>query len=498
MSSAPPIAGNAGTSSSIGALRKVFSFPVSLGSLLVVLSVLTVRSRFNDPDMWWHLKTGEIIWTTHSIPTTDLFSYTTNHHWWVPHEWLSQLSIFIAYRWNGYSGLMLWLCLFAALLLVASYVLCSLYSGNSKTAFIGALTVWLFATIGFSIRPQMVGYLFLVLELLLMHLGHTRSPRWFYWLPPLFVVWINCHGSFFLGLIVLAVFVVCSFFHFRAGSLVASQVKPESRLALILSSLISIGALFFNPGGLRQVLYPLNTMFHQPINLSQIEEWGPLQLSDPRALALFGIMGCLFLIFLFRRSELFLHELLLLAVGTELAVTHSRMLFVFGVLTSPMLSRLLSKSWDGYDAEHDHPLINAVMISASLLIAVIAFPSKAQLSSQADSGNPVGAVAYIRSHDLSGNMLNAYNFGGYLIWALPEHPVFIDGRADLYEWAGVLGDFAQWTSLQKPPENLLDKYQVSFCLLERHSPMVQVMRLLPQWKEAYSDNMSAIFVRSSH
>ena len=62
--------------------------------MLVLLGVLTVRSRFSDPDMWWHLKTGEVIWTTHSIPTTDLFSYTTNHHAWVPHEWLSQVLMY--------------------------------------------------------------------------------------------------------------------------------------------------------------------------------------------------------------------------------------------------------------------------------------------------------------------------------------------------------------------------------------------------------------------
>ena len=106
-----------------------------LSSLLVALAVLTVRGRFNDLDLWWHLKTGEIIWTTHTIPTTDLFSYTTNHHAWIPHEWLVQVLICGAYRWGGYSGLMLWFCFFTAALLVAGYILCSLYSGNSKTAF---------------------------------------------------------------------------------------------------------------------------------------------------------------------------------------------------------------------------------------------------------------------------------------------------------------------------------------------------------------------------
>ncbi len=175
----------------------VFSFPVMLAGLLAVLAVLTVRSRFDDPDLWWHLKTGEIVWTTRSIPRTDLFSYTTHHHAWIAHEWLSQVLIYGGYRFAGYSGLMLWLCFFAAALLIAGYALCSLYSGNSKAGFLGAMLVWLFATVGFSIRPQMVGYVLLLVELLLIHLGRVRNPLWFFGLPPLFAIWVNCHGSFF-------------------------------------------------------------------------------------------------------------------------------------------------------------------------------------------------------------------------------------------------------------------------------------------------------------
>ena len=177
-------------------MRGVFSFPVAVASLLMTLGVLTVRGRFDDPDMWWHLKTGQVICTTHTVPTTDIFSYTTNHHASVPHEWLSQVLIYGAYRLGGYSGLMLWLCFFTAILLVAGYALCCIYSGNAKVSFVGAMTIWFFATSGLAIRPQMIGYLLLVLELLLIHMGRSRSPRWFFGLPPLFAVWVNCHGSF--------------------------------------------------------------------------------------------------------------------------------------------------------------------------------------------------------------------------------------------------------------------------------------------------------------
>jgi len=496
LSTAPPIA-DTHHSARIGALRRICSFPVMLCGLLAVLSVLTVRDRFNDPDMWWHLKTGEVIWTTHTIPTTDLFSYTTHHHAWTPHEWLAQVLIYGAYRWDGYTGLMLWLCFFSVLLLIAGYVLCALYSGNSKTALIGALTVWLFSTTGLAIRPQMIGYLFLLVELLLIHLGRTRSPRWFFWLPPLFAIWVNCHGSFFLGLILLGVFLLCSFFDFQAGSLVSSRWEPRRRRTLTLALALSTGALFLNPAGLRQILYPLNTLLYQPLNLSSIEEWKPLQLSDARGLVLLGILACLFLVFVMRRPKIFLHELLMLAMGAALAIGHRRMLFVFGILAAPLVSRLISTSWDAYDPERDSPAINAIIICLAVLIVSRAFPSRSYLATQIAEHNPVKAVEFIRSHHLRGPMLNAYYFGGYLIWALPEQPVFIDGRADLYEWAGVLGSFAKWATLQSDPNGLLNEYGVGFCLLERDSPMTQVMQLMPGWKLAYSDQASVIFVRST-
>jgi hypothetical protein len=277
-------------------MRRVLSFPAMLSSLLALLAVITVRSRFDDPDLWWHLKMGQIMWTTHVIPTVDLFSYTTNHHSYIPHEWLSQVLIYGAYRWAGYSGLMLWLCVFSSALLVAGYALCSLYSGNAKAAFLGAMTIWLFATIGFAIRPQTIGYLLLVVELLVLHLGRTRSTRWFFLLPPLFAIWVNCHGSFFLGIVVAGIMVFSSFFDFRSGLLAATRWDPVVRRTLIVALTGSVAALFLNPAGLRLILYPLETLLLPSIGVASVSEWQPLQFGDARGLALLGVLGCIFLI----------------------------------------------------------------------------------------------------------------------------------------------------------------------------------------------------------
>jgi hypothetical protein len=481
----------------IPVLRRLFSFPVMLAGLLAMLAVLTVRERFDDPDMWWHLKTGEVIWTTHAIPTTDLFSYTTNHHAWIPHEWLSQVLIYGAFRLAGYSGLMLWLCFFTASLLIAGYHLCSLYSGNAKTALFGALTIWLFGTIGFSVRPQMVGYLLLIVELLLLHLGQTRDRRWFFGLPPLFAIWINCHGSFFFGIALAGVFLFSSFFNFQIGSLVATRWDSLSRRAMVLALILSVAALFINPVGIKFVLYPLNTMLDPAMKFSAITEWQPLQFGDGRSFAFLVVLGGIFLLVIVRRTELLWRELLVLAVGAWLAASHVRMLFVFGILAAPVLSRLISTSWDSYNPKRDHPWANAVFIATSLLIIFLAFPNRKNLEMQVEEHSPVKAVEFIKAHQLSGPMLNEWVFGGYLIWAAPEHPVFIDGRGDVFEWTGVVDDFGKWAQLQTDPNVLLDKYHISFCVLSRESPMIGVLRLLPGWKEVYSDNVSTIFIRSA-
>lgn len=476
--------------------RAVFSFPVVLGILLVVVTVLTIRGRFSDPDLWWHLKTGEIIWNTHSIPRVDSFSFTTNNHAYTPHEWLSQLTIYTAYHFGGYGGLMLWFCVLASLLILTAYALCAIYSGNAKVAFLGGLIAWLFSTVAFGIRPQLIGYLLLVCELLIVHLGRRRDPRWFLALPPLFALWVNCHGSFFLGLMVLASVVFCSLLDVHVGLLVSQRWDKRRRKILTLAFALSIPALFLNPIGLKQVTYPLDTLLNQTVQMNAVSEWQPPRFDDPRGLALFAVAGLILFVPLLRRVELAIQELLFLALGFGLAVRHERMLIVFGILAAPILCRLLADCWDRYEPDRDPPIANAVLIAISLFGVVLAFPNQSQLKEQVDKNNPVKAVEFLNRSGLSGNMLNEYIYGGYLIWAAPQRKVFVDGRGDVFEWTGVLQEYGKWFTLQADPKTVFDKYHINLCLLSRDAPMSRVLPLLPGWTKVYSDEMSVIFTKS--
>lgn len=475
---------------------RILSFPVMLASALVALAVLSVRSRFNDPDLWWHLRTGQIIWTNRAIPRTDLLSFTTGGHAWVPHEWLSQLSIYAVWRAGNYTGLMLWFCIATGALLVVQYVSCWLYSGNAKVAFLGALATWFFATIGLAIRPQLLGFTLLASELLILHLGRSRDRRWFFLLPLLFTLWVNLHGSFFLGLIVLAVVVLSGLFNVTAGLLVSRPFDSARRKAVLWAAGLSIAGLFVNPVGVELLAYPLRTIFDHRMQLDAVTEWQRLSFDDVRAFGLLALAGVILLLALIRRMTLYTDEVALLAVAFGMAVLHQRLLFAWGIIAAPILCRQLASTWDAYVPARDRMLPNAFLIFGSLGLALLAFPSPGALAAQVRQGNPVQAVDFIRREHLAGRMLNEYAYGGYLSWALPEQKVFIDGRADVYAWAGIFEDYGKWATLHDDPNRLLDKYGIDWCLLSKSSPLARVMIYLPGWSERYSDSQAVIFARN--
>ena len=478
-------------------LRRTGSFGAVLAALLMMLAVITVRGRFDDPDLWWHLKVGQIIWTTHRIPTTDLFSFTTNHHSWIPHEWLSQLTMYAAYAARGLTGLMLWECVTATAVLLTGFYLCFLHSGNPKLAFLGALIVWYFATAGLAVRPQVIGYLLLIVELILLHLGRTRNPRWLLLLPPLFAVWVNCHGSFMLGLIVGIIHLIASFAPRGPGSILVIHWPQPARRMLEICLGGSALAFLLNPDGLKPIFYPIDMLFVSNVNLDVVSEWQPLSFHEFRSFALIGLVACVLLLPAISRAKLFLHELALLGLGAYMALRHQRLIFAFGILAAPVVSRILSGIWHEKPTEERHPFVDTLLIVSSCVIAFLAFPSARVLEDQVRSFSPVGAVEFIHSHHLRGPMLNEWGDGGYLIWALPEQPVFIDGRADVYEWSGLLAEYSRFATLAEPPNLLLDKYHVQFCLLGRHSFLATVIALLPGWHNIYSDDVSVIFQRTS-
>ena len=131
-----------------------------------------------------------------------------------------------------------------------------------------------------------------------------------------------------------------------------------------------------------------------------------------------------------------------------------------------------------------------------LAIIVWYFPAQKELWQVVGKDYPVAAVEYLNNHSMPGPMFNTYEFGGYLILARgPEHKVFLDGRSELYERAGVLADYLEIANVKPGAFATLQKYGFQSCLLQHDEALATVLAALPEWQKVYEDATSILFVR---
>jgi hypothetical protein len=150
-----------------------------------------------------------------------------------------------------------------------------------------------------------------------------------------------------------------------------------------------------------------------------------------------------------------------------------------------------------YDPNKDKYALNLVVIALLIIGVAKLLPGPTEEANQVAKDYPVAAVQYLRQHPQPNGMFNDYGYGGYLIWQLgPQHKVFIDGRADMYEYSGVFQDYAHIANLDNNALSLLGKYGIQSCLIKRKSGLATLLAASPDWKQAYADDQSAIFVRS--
>ena len=108
-----------------------------------------------------------------------------------------------------------------------------------------------------------------------------------------------------------------------------------------------------------------------------------------------------------------------------------------------------------------------------------------------DDQYPVQAISYLQAHPPQGPIVNYYLWGGYLNWKDPDLKVFVDGRADIFEYSGVFKDYLDLLMLDAPGP-ILDKYGARYVLFPRHDPFTRYMQNDPKWKTVYSDQLSVL------
>ena len=477
-------------------LRRFVSFPAMLGALLVGGVYLTARQFIVDPDCWWHIKTGELILATHRWPHSDPYSYTVAGHPWLSYEWGGDVLLALAARWGGLRGLDAFLIVVGGATLLALYCLAMLCAKNAKAGFVATVALFVLALPSFSLRPQMLGYLFLILTLIALELFRQgkRGALWF--LPILFLIWVNTHGSWIIGLGTVVAYWLAGLFEFQLGGLEVRRWSQPDRVRLSFVFLLSLCALPITPYGAELCTYPFQVASSLPISVANILEWQPMPFQMPGGkffLAL--ILGFVVVQVVFRFAWR-LETLALFLFGTAMAVIHVRFILLFVPFSAPILAAIVARWVPPYNRAKDQFVLNAVLMLAATASMIYYFPPRAELEDKVAENFPVGAVAYLDHHDVPGPMLNSYGFGGYLVWARgPEHKVFIDGRSELYEAGGLLNDYMQVLDIKPAGLAVLRFYGIKSLLLDRGEPLVTVMNALPDWQKVYTDNRSVIFVR---
>ncbi|HUI41509.1 MAG TPA: hypothetical protein VL523_06035 [Terriglobia bacterium] len=475
---------------------KVFSFPVMLGMFLVAGAVLTSRYRLPDPDLWNHIAIGREILATHTWSSTDHYSFTANGNESMVFEWMGSLAIALAERVAGLRGLMGLLMGLSALQILLIYYWANQRCRNSKAAFVACLLTLPLVAAFFTLRPQLIGFSFLLITLICLERFRQGHHRAVWLLPPLFLVWVNTHGSFMLGLLAVGLYFASGLVGFRWGGLTAVPWTPHERLRLEVVSLLSMLALTVTPYGTRVAGDTLHVLFNAPIGMSNITEYQPLGATGAELQILLVLLLPFLLAQLVYRPVYRLDELAFLVATLYGACVHSRLLFVFMLALIPLAAKLLARWVPPYEPGKDRPGLNLAMIALLGFALFRIFPSTTEIRKDVAEEFPAQAVAYLRQHPINVPMLNDYGWGGYLNWTLqPEHKVFIDGRSQLYEEAGVYGDYLRIMSVDPQVQVLMRKYNLQACLILRNSPLETFLAAQPDWQRVYSDKLSAILVR---
>ena len=435
-------------------MRRLLSFHAVLILSLALITAIPLRLNWSggftqeyESDLWWHAVVGNEILDTWNWPTADTYSFTVKGHRWIAYEWLPEVSIALAERVGGLLGWTILRLVLATAFLVLLFEYCRIKTGNMQASFLATFLGSLFLVGSFFLRPQLPGFLFLLIFLILLELFRQRALRSLWSLPLLMILWVNTHGSFTIGLIVL------SWFWLTASLLEAAQRRHVATVLLLCFAVLPL-----TPYGSQIAAYPMELLLYQNFSTSVFREWQPFSLDSVEGIwtALLAIL-CL-VSFAVNRASLKLFDLGLVVAGIAGAMRYRRLTIVLAVFAIPVIASTLSRWVRDYRAEAK-PILNGLLILTFGLSCILLLPSARQRHETLAASYPVTAVKFLHSQNFRGRIFNESGGGGYLVWE--GIPVFIDGRGDLYDYSGVLKDYLTIINLTTP--ELLQSYQIDAC-----------------------------------
>lgn len=433
-----------------------------------------------DPDLFFHLYDGGRLATRGILPLVEQGSFTRAGKSIVAIEWLASGIFYALFRAGGYAAV----CVLAAALTGgALYFLGRVLDDDGlpaeARALLQALAAFGFASFALA-KVQNFTFFFFALFLWWARLWE-RGRRWTPWaMAGALAVWVNLHGGFMLGWVLL-------------GCLCARDFLGSRRAIDLAPWAAGTFACFLHPDGARGFAYPLWFLFAAPPGRAMITEWKrpglelstlPYWLIGAAALAArpwrhkgklpWGLMALAFLVLGLR----------------------ARKMLPFFTMTGCAAAGLGATGGRWSRARTRAALFGAGAALAGLLAVVVADArSLAPLGPASDFERqyPRVALEHLLAAAPDRRLFHAYDWGAYLLYKNPDGQVFIDGRLDPY-WT-LIDDYRAMIGAAPGWRELFAAYGIGAALIPPQGPLARALSADPDWKGLGTDGRAAVFVR---
>ena len=486
-------------------MRRLTLERTTLVVALVLAFAIAVRPAV-DNDLWWHLRTGRWMVDHQAIFRHDVFSYTRAGAVRQPSDWLSQLGLYGTWAAAGLTGV----ALLTAGLATAGMALI-LRACEGPALLRGAVVTLAAAasSLFWSARPQMATFVLtalVVAVLTSLRRSDGRGAAKLWLLVPLFAVWSNLHLGWFYGLGVMWATV--------AGELVERLRRRPALPPAALRTLAAVAAacslaVVANPVGPR--IFGL-VLTQVDVGRRFIEENQPTSIRDVAALPFYLMLGLVVTVLALRLRRVSLTDVFVVAGTAVAAQTSVRTVPLFATAAAPVLSHHVAalvaarreRGAAGCVPERNagpserptgSAAVNAVLLAGVMAVAAVVATdrlSAANVDTTLRREFPVAATDWIRRNRPPGPMFNTFDSGGYLIWELPQYPVYIDGRADLYA-----DDLPRYARLLAGTgwEEEFDRRTIRLALVDTDRPLAKAMTADPHWRVTHRDRRATVLVR---
>lgn len=487
---------------------------LSARALLVfvfMIFIFTIAARqIVDPDFWWHLKTGQFLVQTRSIPQTDIFSNAFAGKEWIAHEWLSEVLIYAIYRVLGFGGLIVTFALLITAGFAIAYRRCAQKAAHPYVAGAALVLGALAAAPTWGVRPQVFTFLLASIFLSVLYDYQDEVKRGsIWWLIPLMVLWVNLHAGFAIGIVLILLVIVGITFDSLLSKGEALRVLWLRVRSLCVVLIGCIAAVLLNPSGARMYSYPFETLTSQAM-MKYIDEWHSPDFHElmfqPLALLILFVFAALAL----SRKRIGLAPLLLLIATAFGALRSGRNVPFFVLVAMPLLAEhswdwLTAQRWGQWLAKPEKREVGAgatlkialnvlLLVAAPLTLAVLRVHRNIATQAATEAQQfPAAAVAFMRVHNSPQPIFNEYGWGGYLIWqTYPDYRVHIDGRADVYGDA-FIEEFLATQAGQGKWQESLTKHGIRTVLIKPETALATLLRQDNGWQKVFEDSQSVVF-----